>query len=58
MKSEIKPTATNGRDSAESSSHKSSQGNIAGFGEYFSNSRVSRLASVTQNNPKIGVQNT
>lgn len=35
MKSEIKPTATNGRDSAESSSHKSSQGNIAGFGEYF-----------------------
>ena len=46
MKSEIKPTATNGRDSAESSSHKSSQGNI------------SHLAWVTQNNPKIGVQNT
>jgi hypothetical protein len=33
-------------------------GNIAGFGEYFSNSGVSHLARVTQNNPKIGVQNT
>src|SRR5260370_18237517 len=39
MTSETKATTTKGRDSTESSSHKSSQGNIAGFGEYFSQFR-------------------
>ena len=58
MKSEIKPTATNGRDSADHRAISPLREILLDLGNIFANSGVSHLARVTQNNPKIGVQNT